>query len=443
VERAFRGGLGLDVVAARVGPVDSHPAFGVGVEDDGSFFVAVAVAFADDRDFCVGGGLAVGEDAEAGSFVDVHIVGVGALEAEFDSIACGLEDGVAGLAERDKGDQAAAAALAERELGFAGHVLGFELFECAAPANHLPFLASIAAREGGCRRGLRCGLSATLASLTTGLLAAASRSLRGGTAALTAALDSLGLSAGAATLLGSGGGGDLLNAVGAWVNEFEFEATAEAAVERIDEFAWLAVGASDADLLDGDGSAVGVEEEVGSGGLKADPARGFAEDGLAGDDPRAGGLGSLHKPERGEECDEGGGDRRGAITGVAKSHDSGGGSGGGCVRRYRGKRKGGACACSLVGLAQGDGPELAFAARTDVESLALRPSEGDADDFAAAFFAYGFNLKRVLGSFSEAFGERDWNLDFVDADGACGAAESVHRHFERAARFAPPLAQVF
>jgi len=137
VERAFRGGVGLDVVAACVGPVDSHPAFGVGVEDNGVLCVAVAVALADDCDLRIGGGLAVGEDAEAGGFVGVDIVRVGAFVVELDAVAFGLEDGVAGLAERDKGHEAAAATLTERELGLAGHVLGFEFFERTAPADAL------------------------------------------------------------------------------------------------------------------------------------------------------------------------------------------------------------------------------------------------------------------------------------------------------------------
>jgi len=338
VKGAFRGGVGLDMVATGVGPVDVHPAFGVGVEDNGSFFVAVAVAFADDRDLRIGGGLAVGEDAEGGRLVDVHIVRVRALEVELDAVALGLEDGVAGLAEGDEGHEAAAATLAKRELGLAGHVLGFEFFERAAPANHLPFLASITAREGGCSGSLRSGLVATLHGLCAALLAttltAASRSLRGGTAALSA-FGSLGLSsplaAGAASLLGSGRSGDLLDAVGAGVNEFEFEATAEPTVERVDEFAGVTVGAGDADLLDGDGTAVGVEEEVGAGGFEADPASSFAEDGLAGDDPRAGGLGRLHEPERREECEECRSEGRGTIRRVGKSHDSGGGTELSCV----------------------------------------------------------------------------------------------------------------
>jgi len=318
VERAFRGGVGLDVVAARFGPVDTHPSCGVGVEDDCVFGIAVAVAFADDRDLRVGGGLAVGEDAEAGGLVDVHVVGVGALEAELDAVALRLEDGVAGLAESDKGHEAAAAPLAERELGLAGHVLGFEFFERSAPASHLPVFASVAAGEGRRSGSLRRGLRITLSALGSSLLSAALTGL--GSLSLSALCSGAGLTAGATALLGTGGGGDLLNAVGARVDEFELKATAESAIEGVYEFAGLAVGAGDADLLDANGSAVGVEKEVGAGRLEADPASGFAEDGLAGNDPRAGGLGGLHEPERREKRDEGG-ECRGAIGGVAKSHD--------------------------------------------------------------------------------------------------------------------------
>jgi len=267
VECSLGRGLGLDMVAARSGPLDPDPAFGVGVEVDGAFFVAVAVAFADDRDLRVGDGLAVGEDAEGGGLVDVHIVGVGLLEAELDPSAFGLEDGVVGLAEGDEGHQAAASALTEGELGLAGEVLGFELFERAAPANALAVFAEVAAEVGRRSRRLSCGWADTL--------------WRG--------------RATATGLRGSGGRGDLLNAVGARFGEFELEATAEPAVERVDELTGLAVGAGDADLLDGDCSAVGVEEEVGAGGFETDPASGFAENRLAGDDPRAGGLGRWHE----------------------------------------------------------------------------------------------------------------------------------------------------
>jgi len=133
------------------------------------------------------------------------------------------------------------------------------------------------------------------------------------------------LASGTSTLLGTGRSGDLLNAVGAWVNEFEFEAAAQSAIECVDEFARLAVGTGDADLLDANGSAVGIEKEVGAGGFEADPASGFTEDGLAGNNPRACGLGRLYEPERREECDEGGG-CRGAIKGMARNHDKGGGN---------------------------------------------------------------------------------------------------------------------
>jgi len=323
----------LDVVAARFGPLDSDPAFGVGVENDRVFGVAVTVALADNRDLRISSGLAVGEDAEAGGLVNVYVVGVGALKAELDAVAFGFEHGVAGLAECDEGHESAASALAKRELWFAGHVLCFEFFECAAPACHLAVFVAVAAREGGRSGGLRHSLSAALARLTATLLASALPSSSGGLcgcAASLATLDGLGLAAGAAALLRAGGGGDLLNAVGAGIDKFEFEAAAEAAIERVDEFARLAVGPGDADLLNTNGSAIGVEEEVGAGGFEADPAGGFAEDGLARNNPRASGLGGLHEPERCEERDKGGSDRCGAFRGVARSHDKRGGGSGGC-----------------------------------------------------------------------------------------------------------------